>query len=283
MYNTYSQKLGPPYSGQVQIVESGTYRAITLDGLTWEVQFVNRVHVRVTTVTQEEIKARSKKTGTTGEESDPHLDELIDFLADVTLPFQANDHFEYWALDKDNQTPLAMIFSCPKPELKSRFPKYPDWTSLPDSVMPITKTEEEIAAKMAPVNYRFERLIAERSGLNRQGRWYDRRDHDDSHFPRLLVTQDWENDEDASLCKRYIERQAPRLLMLQGLPSAVREQLEQNSKPNAMEVARFYKLYPEIIDTDLINTLRVQARIRAASDSGKSPNIHDRRDGVLYI
>jgi len=283
MYNTYSQKLGPPYSGQVQIVQSDTYRAITLDGLNWEIQYVNRVHVRVTSVTEEEIKARAINPDNNDGESDPQLEELIDFLADVELPFPANDHYEFWALDKDDQKPLAMIFSCSKHEHMAKFPDYPDWTSLPDSVMPITKTEKEIAAKMAPVNYRFERLVAERSGINRKGRWFDRRDHEDSFFPSLLVRQEWHSDEDTSLFTRYIERQAPRLLMLHGLPTDVREKLEQASKTNAMEVARFYKLYPEIIDTDLISALRVQARIRAASASGRSPSIHSRRDGVLYM
>lgn len=283
MFNTYSQKLGPPYSGQAQIAQSDTYRAITLDGLTWEVQFVNRVHVRVKTITEADIKTRAKNPAALSEESDQKLDELILFLAEVELPFPANDHFEFWALDKADQTPLAMIFSCSKPEHMSKFPSYPDWTSLPDSVMPITKTENEIAAKMAPVNYRFERLVADRSGINRKGRWFDRREHDNSLFPPLLVSQEWQSDEDSSLCQRYIERQAPRLLMLHGLPTEQRSSLEQSSKTNAMEVARFYKLYPDIIDTDLISTFRVQARIRAASDSGKSPSIHDRRDGVLYI
>lgn len=283
MYNTYSQKLGPPYSGQVQIVESDTYRALTLDGLAWEVQFVNRAHVRVTTVTEDEIKARAKNPDSVSDESDQLLNELIGFLASVELPFKANDHFEFWTLDKDDNTPLAMIFACSKPEHMSKFPSYPDWTALPDSVMPITKTEHEIAAKMAPVNYRFERLVAERSGQNRKGRWFDRREHADNEFPSLLVTQEWKNDEDTSLCRRYIERQAPRLLMLHGLTLEERESLEKASKPHATEVARFYKLYPDIVDSELINTLRVQARIREASADSKPPSIHDRRDGVLYI
>lgn len=283
MYNAYSQKLGPPFSGQVQIVESDTYRAVTLDGHTWEIQYVNRAHIRVTTVTADELKARSRAPGEVGAEADQRLTELKDYLADVKLPFPASDHFECWVLDKEDQTPIAMVFSCSKPEHMSKFPSYPDWTALPDSVMSIVKTEKEIAAKMAPVNYRFERLVAERAGINRKGKWFDRREHDDSFFPPCLVTQDWQSEEDTSLFHRYIERQAPRLLMLQGLPGTLREKLEQFSKPNAMEVARFYKLYPEIVDTELIKALRVQARIRAASASGKTANIHDRRDGVLYI
>lgn len=283
MFNTYSKKLGPPYSGQVQIVQSETYRAITLDGARWEIQFVNRVHLRVATITEEEIKTRSKDSIANNEQSDPELDDLIDFLADVELPFPANDHFEFWAMDKDNQTPLAMVFSCSSAAHMSKFPERSDWTALPDSVMSIIKTEKEIEAGAPPVNYRFERIVADRSGIYGKGQWFDRRDHEPSLFPALLVSQDWPSSEETSLCTRYIERQAPRLLMLQGLPSDVRQKLEQASRTNAIEVARFYKLYPEIIDTDLINALRVQARIREASNSGKTPDIHSRRDGVLYI
>ena len=291
MYNTYSRKLGPPYSGQVQVVQSNTYRAVTLDGATWEIQFVNRVHLRVATITEAEIKTRSKRTLGNDEseveskdaKTDPELDELIDLLAEVELPFPANDHFEFWLMDKNEQTPLAMVFSCSSAEHMAKFPKRPEWTALPDSVMPITKTEKEIAAQMPPVNYRFERMIAERVGINGKGQWFDRREHDKSLFPALLVSQDWPTDEGTSLCTRYIERQAPRLLMLQRLPSEVRQRLEQVNRPNAIEVARFYRLYPEIIDTDLISSLRVQARIREASETGKTLGIHARRDGVLYI
>jgi len=186
-------------------------------------------------------------------------------------------------MDKNEQTPLAMVFSCSNTEHMGKFPTRTDWTALPDSVMPIAKTENEIEAQIPPVNYRFERMVAERTGIYGKGQWFDRREHDASLFPELLVSQDWSTDEETSLCTRYIERQAPRLLMLQGLPSALRQSLEQSSRTNAIEVARFYKLYPEIIDTDLISALRVQARIREASDSGKTPSIHARRDGVLYI
>jgi len=50
-----------------------------------------------------------------------------------------------------------------------------------------------------------------------------------------------------------------------------------------MEVARFSGLYPKIINQTLINSLLVQARIRAASEGGNALKIQDRRDGVLYI
>ncbi|MBX2869059.1 MAG: hypothetical protein KTR18_10305 [Acidiferrobacterales bacterium] len=284
MPKAFSQKLGPPFSGQVQIAESDKYRAITLDGQTWELQYVNRIHVRVATVTAEELKNRDLKVEELASEAaDPKLDELIDFLNEVTLPFDAIDHYECWLLDKESQQPLAMLYSCSDPEQMRKFPSHPEWTALPDSVIPIQKTEKELAAQMAPVNYRLERLVAEQAGINRKSQWYDRREHDASLFPPYLVRDHWEELDHQDLCSRYIMRQAPRLLMLQSLSSAQRQELESKCKSYSTEVARFYPLYPEVIDEKSMSALRVEARIRAAT-SGKGPRgVHDRRDGVLYI
>ena len=40
MIKAYSQRLLPPYSGQVQIAESDRARAITTDGESWEIHFL---------------------------------------------------------------------------------------------------------------------------------------------------------------------------------------------------------------------------------------------------
>lgn len=283
MITPYSQKLGPPFSGQVQIVESPTYRAMTLDGQDWEIQYVNRAHIRVAKVSAAELTSQSYKTELLTADADPHLSELLDYLVDIELPFGARDHFEYWVLDQHEQQPLAMMFSCSSAEQMQKFPSYPDWTALPDSVMPINKTQHEIDAKMAPVNYRLERLVAERAGINKKAAWFDRREHDSTLFPPFLVRADWPDSDQSGLYSRYLQRQAPRLLMLQGLTRAQRIELEGYCKPHAVEVARFHRLYPEIIDQEQLKALLVQARIRSASAAGRKASIHDRRDGVLYI
>ena len=284
MIKAFSQKLGPPFSGQVQIAESDTYRAITLDGQTWELQYVNRIHVRVATVSSDELKSHDPKVKELDSEAgDPKLTELLDFLSNVELPFAANDHFECWLLDSENQAPLAMLFSCSDEAQIRKFPSHPDWTALPDSVIPIEKTEEELAAQMAPVNYRLERLVADRAGINRKSRWYDRREKTDTAFPPFLVSDRWENEGHHELYLRYIKRQAPRLLMLQDLIQPHRQELESFCRPYAMEVARFHPLYPEVIDEKFIGALRVEARIRAATSGTGPRGIHERRDGVLYM
>lgn len=284
MFKAYAQKLGPPFSGQVQIVESDTYRAITLDGMMWEIQYVNRIHVRAATISAEEIKSGAYKTELiTGSSADPQLVELMDYLVDIQLPFPSNDYYECWILDSKDQTPLAMLYSCSKAEQMKKFPTQPQWTALPDSIMPVVKTATEVESKMAPVNYRIESLVSERAGTNKKSLWYDRREYDDSHFPPYLLREDWPEPEQEELLSRYLQRQAPRLLMLQGLTDSQRQKLETGGKLNATEVARFFGLYPKILNVELINALRVEARIRAASSSGKSIDVLERRDGVLYI
>ncbi len=78
-----------------------------------------------------------------------------------------------------------------------------------------------------------------------------------------------------------MQRQSPRLLMLHGLKLEQRTQLEINARKYALEVERFYKLYPEIADQALIDAIRVEARLRSATEG--QPAIHKRRDGIHYL
>lgn len=282
----YSQRLMPPFSGQVQIVQSSTYRAITLDAQIWELQYIKRSHVRVGTVSAEDIRSHAVTPESLNSQGGPADDEivaLLDFLVDVKLPFPATDRFEYWLLDKRDHTPLALTFSCSDPEQMVKFPERPEWTALPAAVMPIEKTLEEDRAGLPPVNYRLERLVAERAGQMAKGRWFDRDEEDPAAFPALMVSGDWPDEAEASLYQRYIERQAPRLLMLHSLTADVRARLESYCRPHAMEVARFHGVYPEIIDEALIRTLRVEAQVREATGDAARPAVHGRRDGILYI
>ena len=284
MIKTFSQRLTPPYSGQVQIAESETYRALTMDGHMWEIQYVNRSHLRVGTLTSADIKSRSVRSEKMVDDvADPKLGELLDYLVDIKLPFIAKDCFECWLLDSADQTPLALIFSCSKAEQMKKFPSRSGWTALPDAVMPIEKTEKEIASGMPPVNYRLESLVSERAGSNSKSAWFDRRKQHDEFFPPFLLSDDWSDPEHQSLCRRYIDRQSPRLMMLQGLTKSQRERLESSCEPFATEVARLCGLYPEVENDELIRALRVEARLREVSDTGTKSKVQNRRDGVLYM
>lgn len=291
----------PPYSGQMQIVESDRARAITLDSQTWEIQFLHSLnnslntnnnnqdvkrYFRVAMIKDSDIRQKTlaslqDQDNNNNEEIDERIVELIDYLVDASLPFPATDIFEFWLLDAKDQSPLALIYSCTEEDQKKTFPERAEWTALPAAVMPIERSEEEISREYAPINYQLERLVAERAGFYAKAQWFTRKNTQDKSFPSLLVRQDWQESESADLCQRYLERQSPRLLMLHGLEQKQRASLEISARKHALEVERFYKLYPETVDQPLIDSIRVEARLRGVTEG--QPEINKRRDGILYL
>jgi len=286
----------PPYSGQMQIVETDRARALTLDCQTWEIQFLHstanhshglkRSYMRVATINNSAIKEKKFAPSSSDNDDqeqpvDERILELLEFLAEATLPFPAADMFEFWLLDAKDKAPLALIYTCIHEEQMSSFPERPEWAALPDAVMPITRSEEEKAQEYAPINYQLERLVAERSGLNAKAQWFNRQNISDIHFPSLMLREDWHDERGDDLCQRYLKRQSPRLLMLHGLTEDVRRQLEIDARDHALEVERFYLLYPEIVDQTLIDAIRVEAKLRGVTEG--QPAIHKRRDGIHYI
>jgi hypothetical protein len=296
MIKAFSQRLIPPYSGQVQIAESDRARAITMDGASWEIHFLraskegSQTHgpapkgtfVRAASIRQTDLDAISSRAAPDYETVDERIVQLAAFLAEASLPFPAADTYEYWLLDADDESPLALIFSCTEAEHMPLFPVRPEWTALPAAVMPIEATQEETDRCDAPVNYRVERLIASKAGSRPRARWFNRRRSESESFPVYMLKEDWLEEEDQQLCRRYIERQSTRLLMLHGLEAEERRRMELAAKPYALEVERFYPLYPEIVDAKVVNAIRAEARLRGASGEQLSPLLR-RRDGVLYL
>ena len=275
---TYSQRLSPPFSGQIQIAESARARALTLDGATWEVQSIhtsvvrngpddNRIERRfrhIDTLRHEDMMQIAAEGTHNGQAVDERVLEIARQISGTGLPFPANDEYEYWLLDAKDGSPLAFIFSCADPGEIRNLPARPEWTALPAAMMPISKTEDEMARAEPPVNYRFERLVAARAGANPKAHWFRRTPGQSDGFPPLLVREDWQEEHGHDLCQRYLQRQATRLLMLHGLAHEDRLRLEEAARPNAMELARFYNLYPEIVNEELMTAMRVEARLRSA-------------------
>ena len=211
---------------------------------------------------------------------DQRILDLATFLTGARLPFEAADRYEYWLLDPKDRSPLALIFSCVDASEMASFPKLTDWTALPAAVMPIETSEAERSSSYGPVNYRLERCVAERAGTKPRAQWFTRRHNESEDFPPFLIREDWESEEKQELCRRYLHRQAPRLLMLHGVNLDERRRMELAARANALDVARFYPLYPEIADNDVMDKIRIEARLRLAA--GEAAYSMGRRDGVLY-
>lgn len=295
MIKSYSKRITPPYSGLVQIVESDQARAMTMDGLTWEFYFLHtlpgegnqperkyqRRYSPVALINGDEIKKISQQSTPESQQMDERVLELILFIDSVELPFPTVDRFEFWLLDNEDKSPLALIFSCSERDQMETFPNKTEWTALPDAVMSIQKTPEELEDRLSPVNARFERLVAEQAGYYPKAQWFERHEQEREQFPPLLVKEDWQQDEQMDLCQRYLQRQSTRLLMLQSLQYDDRKRLEIAARPHVFEAERFFACYPEVIDNKLMNAIRVEARLRRGSSDESL--VANRRDGIHYL
>jgi len=279
MISTYSQRALQPFSAQVQIAESEHARAVTMDGEVWELQYIysvgsnaqaaaaraTRRFVRAAHIRHCDLNGIARTGALEGEPVDERIVELASFLTGARLPFPARDKYEYWLLDAKDGSPLALMFSCVDAEQMRAFPRMMDWAALPAAQMPIKTSELERSRSYGPVNYRLERCVVERAGSKPEARWFKRDIQNDLDFPAFLLREDWEDEEQADLCRRYLHRQSPRLLMLHGLSLGDRERMELAARAYPLDVARFYPLYPAVADRGTVDKIRVEARLRMAA------------------
>ena len=146
----------PPYSGLVQIAESDKARALTMDGKVWEFQYLlttlesernngskqayRRRYSHAITIDKTAI-ANLVAGASENKTADKRILELAEFVSAATFPFPPTDVYEYWLLDPEDQSPLAMIFSCSEPEQMATFPEKTEWTALPAAVMRIDRSD----------------------------------------------------------------------------------------------------------------------------------------------
>jgi hypothetical protein len=294
----YSQRMMTPYSGLVQIAESKQARALTMDGKNWEFQYIHimlsnegqpgkhyrRRYSHALTVDRDGLEAIIKRAENNDIELDRSLIELAVYLSNASFPFPSKDCYEYWLLDKQDNSPLALIFSCADAEQMSTFPVKNEWTALPAAVMPVELNDDEKANQQRPVNIRVEQMVNERAGgLNAKAKWFKRHADETDEFPPLLLSEKWSDEAQADLCHRYLSRQSPRLLLLQNLLEEDRRRLEIQAKNHALEVERFHRFYPQVIDQNMINAALVEARLRKNTVRHSHSNVENRRDGVLYL
>ncbi len=292
MIRAYSQRMLPPYSGFVQIAESERARAQSFDGVNWEIQYLNvndqarrqkkreqgyaldRSYFRVASLKNQQINPFVLPSCLDSAEIADCIDELSVFLSTAQLPFPTADMFEYWLLDGVDESPLALIFSCCEESQMSTYPAHTEWTALPHSKLKIDNTAHEQARNMAPVNHRFQCLVAKRAGVKPRAAWFKRSQNETDAFPCLLVREDWQEEVEHDLCQRYLLRKAPRLLMLHGLSQSDRERLEIAALGHAIEVDQYFPLYPEVVDERRMSAVRVEARLRR--DAPHQSTVNDR-------
>jgi hypothetical protein len=208
-------------------------------------------------------------------------EELLDELrrCHEQIPFPLMDRFEYWLLDNDMQ-PLALIdSSCSKNKLEH-------------SGLPVWKAtllqEQEFCCQQyvcgdpsqTPASI-LESNVKQAAGSAQPAQWFRRQDNGDAvgmngrvkdtlvarrlaaaDFPETLLRIDWTDAEQQQLSRDFIEWSAPQLLTLQHLSYATRDRLEHAAAKRPEMVEKLWRLYPKIINENLLRKARVEARLR---------------------
>lgn len=274
----------PPFTGQLQVAETGNARALSIDGKNWEIQFrttgndyntgpnpsnpnkqINK-YTFIASITPTGLVRQPLRRFIDTAAVSFAIEHLSSWISQSSLPYPANDRLEYWLLDQAERMPLALLHTCISAEEVGVPSVRPMWMAMPDAQLRIKETTDHLTGYVRPVNARLESLIAERAGPSPQAAWFDRAETMTTEFPPCLIREDWEQEEHDRLCQLYIRRLAPRLLMLQGLAHEDRQRLENAARENALDVDRFHRLYAEVLDQKLLMTLRVEASLRRAAD-----------------
>lgn len=283
MIRVYSKRLLLPYVGVVQVADLGWARALSLDGKNWAVRYARnenkqtlharfshdpRVNLSLIVSTEgDEPMTRITRPSEYPEQVQVDGQRVFDAISDTQVPFPAADRYEYWLLDGDDQSPLALLHSCLNAEDMKKPVPPSEWVPIPAAELPVPDTDSTEQSGYQPsVNYRLQKFIEERAGSKPQAVWFDRSMPATADFPPCLIREEWQDEECQRLCEMYLQRLAPRLLMIDGLPRAVRQRLEKAAREYVFDVENFYPLYPEVIDNSLLNAARVEARLRRSNE-----------------
>ena len=275
-----------PFLGVMQVIETGDGRAISSNGVVWEIELRTERSGMWGSLNQDVKQAVyyrfglwSAEEGLVNRPLAPHLDReqltsQYEFLIQTIkerlryIPFKLLDTRELWLFDKDERQPLALLASL-KPGDKQPSPEPKYWKSC-------------LGANGVASQYRFpaarklENLIESTASSNVCRYWVNREEDGggllerskDSfcvdEFPSFLISDNWPDEEDSSMVNEYIEWIAPSLLTLQNLTDAERVRLENSLNVQAVSVEHHWHLFPVMIDEKKLKAARVQCRLQKA-------------------
>lgn len=286
---SYAKRRVNPFLGVMQIVEAEEGRALSCNGVLWEIL------VRASQRSTGDGHAADNKAnkyyrfgiwslaeGLMKRANSPAADQdyfelaskceaLTEYVRERIhlLPFTLEDNLELWLLDKDGQQPLALLSSLtPGTRLPTPEPDY--WTSC-------VETSGSASQRRFPQARDLESQVMQRAGGNIQKCWIKRlaggegivestdRSIPADQFPILLLDENWANDEEHLRAREYIKWISPSLLTLQHLDNDTRVRLENNLNVQAISIEHHWHLYPEVINQKLLKAARVQSQIEKCS------------------
>lgn len=291
-----------PFLGVVEVVEIEGARALSIDGRNWQIQVQAD---RPEHTWGRDTPARTVRQffrfgnwhpeqGLTRVPANPILDigamlaaseRMVGTLQAVQerLPFAFADHIERWLLD-DTGRPLALLAATVEPRYTEEI-HADDWQAIPDMSADFS-APSLTALGMATSDARgnrhhadaLERQVLAAAGPAPRRCWYQRQADGSAipladgfvplpadAFPELPLSRYWHQDPEAALLHDYLHWLAPRLLTLDGLSDVTRRELEQAACHQALQMADQHRLYPRVLQRDLLDTARVEARLRRAA------------------
>lgn len=273
-----------PFLGVLQVIETEGGRAISSNGVVWEIELRTErsgmwgsLNKHVKQAVYYRIGLWSADEGLVNRPLAPHLEKdpltiqcaiLIECIAQRLkhMPFKLVDNRELWLFDKEERQPLVLLASL-KPGDKPPSPEPKYWKSC-------------LGANGVASQYRFpdsrdlEKLVERTASFNICKYWVDRKDDGSGmleikgesikldEFPSFLICEDWPDEKDISLVNNYIAWVAPSLLSLQQLSKAERDRLESYLNVQAVSVEHHWHLYPETVDEKKLTAARVQCRLQ---------------------
>ncbi len=291
---TYCLRRLQPFQGTLQVLECDAGRALSLDGMSWQIQiglqwsssgwssFADPAHqsgfvpycnwngegqIRMLPLPAQADRALAK------EQADQVLAELGDRRD--RLPFAAGDPFELWLLDDRDQLPLALLDAARvRPAAGGR--PAGRWRSFP---LHGSGGGEYRHPSEIPLAERAAGLVNRRGGSSPSLQWFSRRPDGSGQglwgrhlrpdqaqrelpaeaFPPALL-RDPEGPSEQDLAA-YQAAMAPRLLCLENLPDALRTRLEKAAWEQPATVSVLFRLYPRVLDYNGLKVCLVKARL----------------------
>jgi hypothetical protein len=281
----YSMRRLSPYQGTIQIVEMPSFRAMSADGVSWE--------MRLEHAGMRPIHALWRE----GEAYDVEINErtapLLNALRDrPPLPFKLADTLELWLLDARDALPLALLAST-LPHMAPPSTVNTHWRAAFSGddcfISPSLQAAATRPAQLPFIPHReiLNRCVSKAAGARARAQWFRRgpngagvglngsgiepalfnREIECSWFPELLLREEWDSDVEAGLVRDYHDWLAPSLLTHSNLPAALRDRLERAACAQAEKLYRTRHVLPEIINNDLVEVALVEAVLRRACNS----------------
>lgn len=286
---SYAIRRVNPFRGVMQIIEAEEGRALSCNGIVWEILVrARRSNARDCPGrdNQRKIFYRfgmwSMDDGLLQRANSPAEDQdyfdlamkceaLVEYVRahHQQLPFKLEDNRELWLFDSDNQSPLALLASLrPVASLPRSEPR--GWSCC-------TGANGSPSQRRFPQARDLETQVRQRAGFKINKYWVKRLADGDgiveitgdtisaNQFPVLLLEENWVNDEEQRRACEYIKWISPSLLTLQHLDKGIRTCIENNLNVQAISIEHHWHLYPEIINQKLLKAARVQSRIEQCS------------------